>query len=176
MTFKNKDQWLEEYSEFAKIDAATNAVPENVFKALRERLFPNPWFVFGKVAILHGVVGFLSLVVCNQFGLNPFNTEQSLTDLFMRAVGHNLCMLLCGTFFLGSTYLFANLLLTLEELESVQRHSWTHAGSIGMASLGVFYFFGAELVATFAFLWIIGALLGAYLSIEGSYLLRRNMI
>jgi hypothetical protein len=175
MAFNDKEQWLKEFTEFSEIDVKNVEVPEGVFKNLRARLFPNPWAVFGKIAALHVVVGFFSLAVCNQFGLNPFQTAQGLTDWFMRVAGHNLCMLLCGTFFISATYLLANFLLTIEELEAVRRYEWLQTGIIGLVSLAAFYFFGAELAATFAILWLIGALLGGLLSIEGSYRLRRQL-
>ncbi|MGE4234692.1 MAG: hypothetical protein AB7F43_15390, partial [Bacteriovoracia bacterium] len=59
-------------------------------------------------------------------------------------------------------------------LESIKRHQWLQTGVIGLTSLAAFYFFGAELVATFAGLWILGALLGGFFAIEGSYRIRRS--
>lgn len=173
MAFNNKKEWLKEFTEFSNIDTTEVQVPTSAFENLKKRLFPNPWIVLGKVTAIHTVIGFLSLAVCNQFGLNPFNTDQSLTNWFMKVAGHNFCMLLCGTFFMATTYLLANLFLNLEELESIRRYEWLQTGIIGLVSLAAFYFFGAELVGTFAVLWMLGALFGGFLSIEGSYRLRR---
>lgn len=175
MAFNNKEEWLKEFTEFSNVRTDEVEVPASAFECLKKRLFPNPWVVFGKVTAIHTVVGFLSLAICNQFGLNPFQTEQSLTDWFMRIAGHNFCMLLCGLFFMATTYLLANLFLNLEELEAIKRYEWLQTGIIGIVSLAAFYFFGAELVGTFALLWIIGALLGGLVSIEGSYRLRRAL-
>ena len=74
---------------------------------------------------------------------------------------------------MATTYLLANLFLTLEELESIKRYEWLHIGVIGLASLAAFYFFGGELITAFVLLWIVGALIGGLLSIEGSYRVRR---
>ena len=82
-------------------------------------------------------------------------------------------MLLCGTFFMMTTYLLANLVLSLEEMEAVKRFEWLQIGIMGLVSLAAIYFFGAELVGTFMLLWIVGALIGGYLSIEGNYRIRR---
>ena len=76
---------------------------------------------------------------------------------------------------MASTYLLANLFLTLEELEAVKRYEWLQLAIMGLVSLSAFYFFGAELVGVFAGLWAIGAVVGGYLSIEGSYLIRRSL-
>tara|TARA_B110001454_G_scaffold219192_1_gene251140 strand:- start:23432 stop:23965 length:534 start_codon:yes stop_codon:yes gene_type:complete len=171
---KEHTEWLKEYTEFSTINTDQVQVPRSTFTQIKNRLFPNPWIVFGKVTTIHVVVGFMSLAVCNQFGLNPFDTQQSLTNWFMKVAGHNFCMLLCGLFFMATTYMFANLFLSLEELESIKRYEWLQTGVIGLASLAAFYFFGAELVGTFVVLWIVGAMIGGFVSIEGSYRLRRS--
>ncbi len=175
MAFGNKEEWLKEFIEFSEMKADQIQVPESAFAKLKKRIFPNPWMVFSKVTAIHVVIGFLSLAVCNQFGLNPFQTNQSLTNWFMKIAGHNFCMLLCGTFFMATTYLLANLFLNLEELESIKRYEWLQTGIIGLASLAAFYFFGAELVGTVTALWIVGAFIGGYVSIEGSYRFRRSL-
>ncbi len=168
-----KEKWLMEFSEFSNIRSDESQVPPGLFKKLKKRLFPNPWMVFGKIAGIHAVVGYLSLAVCTQFGLNPFETNQSLTNWFMKIAGHNFCMLLCGLFFMATTYGLSNLFLNLEELEAIRRFEWLQTAIMGLVSLAAFYFFGAELVGTFVILWAIGALIGGILSIEGSYRLRR---
>lgn len=169
----DKEAWLKEYTEFVKSDGA--AVPAEIFKSLKSKLFPSPWKVFGKILGIHSVVGFLSLGICNQFGLNPFGTEHSLMNWFMRVGGHNFCMVACGVFFMTTTYLIANMILNLEELETIRRYEWLQTGVLGLVSLAAFYFFGAELIATFAGLWILGAFIGAFAAIEGSYRLRRQL-
>lgn len=175
MASGQKNEWLKEFTEFSNVRTDEVQVPASAFENLKKRLFPNPWVVFGKVTAIHAVVGFLSLAVCNQFGLNPFQTQQSLTDWFMKIAGHNFCMLLCGLFFMATTYLLANLFLNLEELEAIKRYEWLQTGIIGVVSLAAFYFFGAELVGTFVVLWIVGALVGGFLSIESSYRIRRAL-
>ncbi|MGE3759265.1 MAG: hypothetical protein AB7H97_15985, partial [Pseudobdellovibrionaceae bacterium] len=87
MASGQKNEWLKEFTEFSNVRTDEIQVPASAFKNLKKQLFPNPYVVFGKVTAIHAVVGFLSLAVCNQFGLNPFLTEQSLTDWFMRIAG-----------------------------------------------------------------------------------------
>jgi hypothetical protein len=83
-------------------------------------------------------------------------------------------MVACGVFFMTTTYLLANFILNLEELETIRRYEWLQTGVLGVVSLAAFYFFGAELVTAFASLWIVGAFAGALLAIEGSYKFRRK--
>lgn len=173
MNPKEYKEWVQEFNEFC--DESNNVeVPSHLFNKIKAKLFPNPWKVFSKIAFIHGIVGFLSLGICNQFGLNPFNTSYSLSDLFMKTAGHNFCMLACGILFISTTYLFSNIFLTLEEYESIRKYEWLQLGVLSLASLASFYFFGAELVGTFVGLWLLGAVIGGVLSIEISFKIRQQ--
>lgn len=168
----DKESWLKEYAEFVELNTASAS--DHIFKNINNRLFPNPLKVFGKIVAIHTVIGFLSLAICNQFNLNPFGTSVSLMDWFMRVGGHSFCMVACGVFFMTTTYLLANVFMNLEELDAIRRYQWLQSGVLGLISLFAFYFFGAELVVTFALLWFAGAILGALIAIEGSYHMRRK--
>lgn len=163
--------WQKEFLEFSSVEQSE--VPNSILENVRKRLFPNPWMVFAKVLGIHAVVGTLSLAICAQFGLNPFQTGGSLAQWFMQFGGHEICMVGCGLFFMSATYLVANGILSFEELETVRRFEWLQLGVTGLFSLAAFHFFGAELVVTFAILWLLGAFIGGFLSIEGSYRVRR---
>ena len=175
MNPKNEKSWMKEFEEFSQIPTESVVVPKSLFESLQNKLFPNQWIVFSKVTGIHVFVGFLSLGVCNQFGLNPFNTNASLSNWFMKTAGHNICMVFCGVFFVGATYFLANLILNLEELEAIRKFEWLQVSILSLGSLAAFYFFGADIVMSFALLWLIGAFLGGLLFIEGSYSLRRQM-
>lgn len=174
MNQKEREELIRDFHEFCD-ESNKVEVPPHLFNKIKARLFPNPWKVFSKISVIHGVVGFLSLGICNQFGLNPFKTAYSLSDLFMKTAGHNFCMLACGILFISTTYLFSNIFLTLEELESIRKYEWLQLGVLSMASLASFYFFGAELVGTFVGLWLLGAVIGGILSIEISFKIRQQL-
>ncbi len=161
---------LQDYAEFANTESASISV--STLKSLKKKLFPHPWIVFLKVLSLHIFVGFLSLAICNQFGLNPFQTNQSLTNWFMQISNHHICMVLCGFFFMSTTYILASALLSLEEIESIRRVEKLQTALLVLISLASFYFFGGQLVAIFTFLWLLGAALGSWLSIESTYRLK----
>ncbi len=169
----NKQSQLAEYREFT--ETMDREVPLDVSARIHATLFPNPFTVFAKISGVHVMVGFVSLAFCHQFGLNPFQTETSLAQWFMNLGGHRFCMLACGVVFMVTTYLLANLFLTLEELEAVRRHKWLEVGTLTLVSLAAFYFFGADLVFVFALLWTVGAFIGGWMSLEASYALRRAL-
>lgn len=175
MDSKERDIWMKEFNEFCHDSSLDTVVPPQIFLDVKNRLFPNPWKVFAKISVVHVIVGFFSLAICNQFGLNPFQTSYSLSDFFMRAAGHSFCMVGCGIFLLGTTYLLSNFFLNLEELESIRRFGWLQTGIVSLISIAMFYFLGAELVGAFVGLWLLGAFIGGLLSIEGSFRLRRQL-
>ncbi len=173
MNPKDKGFLVQEFQEFSKIDPQAVKVPETLLKSLKGRLFPNPWKVFFKISGIHAVVGFLSLGLCNQFGLNPFNTNHSLSDWFMQTAGHSVCMVFCGVFFVATTYLLANLILSVEELNAIRKFKGLQVGLLSIGSLAAFYFFGGQMVLSFTLFWMLGAFLGGFATVEGSYQVRR---
>lgn len=166
------ENWMQEFSDFSM----SADVPSNLLVNIKKVIFPNPWRVFFKVAGTHAVVGFFSLSFCNQFGLNPFNSQFTLTDLFMEFGGHNFCMLACGLLFASMTYLVSNAFLAIEELESIKRYEWLQLAILLVGSLAAFYYFGAALGGTVVLFWLLGAFLGGALSLGLSLRLRRSHI
>lgn len=173
----NKD-WLNEYSEFIQME--TTSIPSSttakVFKKIHSLLNPNSFSVFAKILIIHLLTGFLSLSVCNQFGTNPFQTTWSLSDVFMSYGGHHFCMLACGLLFLSISLLAAGLFLTIEEIKSLRKTELLQTLSLSFASLGLFAALGAELILTFAALWMLGALIGGFLATEAIWHFKRTPV
>ncbi len=174
MNLKDKNLLKKEFQEFSEIEAVAVKVPESLFRSVKNRLFPSPWKVFLKISGIHALVGFLSLGLCNQFGLNPFNMNHSLSDWFMQTAGHSVCMVFCGVFFVATTYLLANLILSVEELNAIRKVQALQVGILSLGSLAAFYFFGGQMVLSFTLFWMLGAVLGGLMTIEGSYQIRRR--
>lgn len=156
-------EWMEDFKEFAACEDM--AVPEELSKkvlmSIQSQMNPSAWLVFLKVLGIHSIVGTLSLGICNQFGMNPFNTEFSLMDYFMK-YGHTVCMTLCGFVFVSLSISIAILVLNSDEVRVFKKNSYIHIFSVSLFSLASFLTFGAEITLNFGFLWMIGAFLGGY--------------
>lgn len=161
-------KWLKEYEAF--LNSESTNVPkdatERVFSRMQELTNPSAWTVFFKILAIHLAVGFLSLGVCHQFGMNPFGTESSLDNWFMAMWGHSTCMIACGTLFLSASILTAGYFLSVEEVKALKRTEFIQALGLGSISLILFAAFGADLAITFAGLWLLGALVGGFLASE----------
>jgi len=157
----NEKDWLEEFKEFVQAEGAPvpKDVTENIFSQVRADLNPSAWLVFAKLLGIHLVVGTLSLAICSQFGLNPFQTNFSLSEYFMK-FGHSTCMFLCGVLFIGLTILLGQLVLRREELLVLSRNAPLQVFGLSVLSMAAFIGFGAEVVLGIGVLWFIGAMIG----------------
>jgi len=168
-------KWLSEYEAF--LQSETTLVPKEVsalvLNKMAKLLNPSAWFVFAKVLGIQTLVGFLSLGVCHQFGMNPFGTDQSLDSWFMSMLGHNGCMIACGALFAGTGVLTAGYFLKIEELRALKQTEFLQTLALGAASLSLFIIFGAEMALTIAGLWFLGAVIGGILATEFAWKLRR---
>lgn len=167
-------QWLKEFSEFTSADSVQ--VPDELSQKLNLKMKPllNPsaLSVFGKIFGIHLGFGLLSLAVCHQFGLNPFQTSFSLDRWFMEVGGHSFCMVACGFFFVVLSFVAASVIFSVEELKVLKRNGFLQSFTLGLSSLALFYFFGAEFVLSMAGLWLLGALTAGLLTTEMSWKIR----
>ncbi|MGE3680191.1 MAG: hypothetical protein AB7G93_00605 [Bdellovibrionales bacterium] len=160
-------EWLEDFKDFvtAKEVAVPEDVSERILNYIHRDLNPSSWLVFLKLFGIHSVVGTLSLAVCDQFGMNPFNTSFSLSQYFMR-FGHSFCMFLCGFLFLGLTGIFCQVVLRREEFLVLKKNVFIQVFLLSVLSLIFFMVFGVDIVIWTFLLWLIGALLGGLSSIQ----------
>ena len=154
-------EWLEDFQEFIQGDGAPvpPGVARTVLAQVQRDLNPSFWLVFAKLLGIHSVVGTLSLGLCNQFGMSPFQTGFSLSEYFMK-FGHSTCMFLCGVIFLGLSVLLCRAAIRIDELRVLQRNVWLQIPVLSMISLGAFAALGAEISLVIGALWFLGAMLG----------------
>lgn len=171
----NENEWLRDYEEFINSDGSV--VPEDlknkVFNKIQKLINPSAMMVFLKILGIHLGVGFLSLSVCHQFGMNPFNTERSLADLMMSMGGHHFCMFGCGVLFVSLSLFAAGYFLTIEEVNALKRTELLQALVLGVISLGLFAAFGAELAVGIAAIWLVGGLIGGFAATEAVWRLKQ---
>ncbi len=159
-------KWMEDFKDFVSSEGTPipEYVSKNILGRIHKAMNPSSWFVFAKLFGIHLVVGTLSLGVCNQFGLNPFNTNFSLSDYFMK-LGHSACMTFCGFLFVGLSVSLAAVILNNEEFRTLRRNSLLQVFVLGLFSLAVFIAAGAEIFFTIGLFWLIGAMIGGMLPV-----------
>lgn len=169
------NEWLKDYEEFINDDGTVmpEGVKSKVFSKIQKLINPNPILVFLKILGIHLEVGFLSLSVCHQFGINPFNTEKSLADLMMSVGGHHFCMFGCGVLFVSLSLFAAGYFLTIEEVNALKRTEFLQTLVLGVISLGLFAAFGAELAIGIAAIWLLGGLIGGFAATQAIWKLKQ---
>ncbi len=172
-----KNEWLSEYQYFIAEDSAPvpEGISKNVFVKMKGLLHPSAWKVFFKILVVQLTTGFLSLSICHQFGVNPFNTSRSLETVFMSLGGHPICMVLCGILFVGTGLLAAGFFLTVEEIVALKKTKAQQFLAISLISLGTLAAFGAEIIFSIGLLWLVGAILGSFLATETIWKLKTSM-
>ncbi|MBC7741822.1 MAG: hypothetical protein H7061_06480 [Bdellovibrionaceae bacterium] len=178
MNSHNEDSWLKEYNEFFDSDGipVPDNVTENLFTQMKSLLNPSAKLIFLKILSIHIITGFLSLSVCNQFGINPFNTSQSITTWMMAVGGHHLCMVGCGVFFIGLSLMISGYLLTIEEVNALKRTRYLQTFCLIVVSLASFIMVGAEVAISIAALWLLGGFIGGLVATETVWVLKRGQI
>lgn len=156
-----ENEWLEDFNKFINCESAhvPESLSESIIARVRKDLNPSGLRVFAKLFSIHVIVGTLSLAICNQFGLSPFNSGFSLSDYFM-TFGHSVCMFLCGVLFAGLTIVAAKLFLRPEELKVLKKNAILEVFGLSGISLGVFAALGAEIAFAIGTLWFIGSMIG----------------
>lgn len=150
-----------------------DVLTQKIQSDIHSRLNPKASLVFVKLASIHVGVGYVSLAICHQFDLNPFNTRGVLSSWMMDQWGHHLCMVGCGVLFVALSVLASGLILSPEEVGALRRKALLHNLTLGLLSIGAFIFFGAKLIFIFTLLWFLGAVIGGVIASEFLYHLKK---
>lgn len=174
MIDKKNNEWLQEYQNFIQSEEKVpTEVSTTVYNKIQSLLNPSSLVVFAKIFAIQLGVGYLSLSVCHQFGMDPFNTETSLVEWMMKVGGHQFCMIGCGILFIGAGILAAGAFLTIEEVNALKRTKYLQIAVLGLTSLAVFGLLGAEIALGIAGLWLAGGFVGGIAATETVFRLKR---
>lgn len=164
-----------EYQAFKKatLVAPPASVSEQIKSKVHADLNPSPWLIFAKAALIHAFIGTLSLLFCPQFGISPLGNH-GLFMIYMN-LGPHLCMMACGATFVAASSLAMGIFLNPEELRVLRKTELLQFSVLGLLSIGVFHFMGAEIVLGFSALWLVGMILGGLSGVELSWLFRTKI-
>ncbi|MGE4234163.1 MAG: hypothetical protein AB7F43_12615 [Bacteriovoracia bacterium] len=166
-------EWTNDFLEFnsASEIKPPQAVTESIFQKVEKDLNPSSWVVFSKVALIHVVVGFITLLFCPQFGISLVK-GMGLMSLFLK-FGETACMVSCGAIFLGGSILAATFILRTEEIKIIRRNKFLQIPILGILSFGMFICLGATTISALALAWLVGNILGGITSLELGWVVHR---
>jgi len=167
-------EWANEFQSF--LSAECEKPPENlstkIFASIHADLNPDATKVFGKMALIHLIVGTITLLFCPQFGINIL-PGMGLMSHFMR-FGETACMMGCGAIFLGMSTLAASFILGPQEIKVIRRNRLLQVSLLATLSIGVFICFGASTIVSLAIAWLVGSTLGGLATLELGWLVRSS--
>jgi len=137
---------------------------KKIISLIEKDLCPTHKIVFLKLLSIHTFIGAITLLFCPQFNLS-FTNNHKLFHYFHYTFGPSICMLICGSIFLGSGAIFAVSILREAELKLIRTNKYFYYLSITSIALTTFFVFGAEIYLKMSFLWVIGAITSSLLVI-----------
>ena len=144
-----------------------NSVNEKILSEIKARLQPKLSHLIGKVFLVHILTAVITLSVCPQFGFKLFKLPINLMNSFM-AFGMPFCNFMCGLFFTATSMLMVSLVLSRDDLRALKSHKTLAASALILSSIGLFGIMNPNLFLEFSILWLVGAILGAVLTLEVS--------
>ncbi len=167
---------LNEFDEFQNTDslAPPAGVSGQIFLKVRTDLNPRAGAVFLKLAGIHAVVGGITLLFCPQFNVNPLFGGIGLMSLFMR-YGERVCMMGCGSVFMGGSLLVASLVLRPEEVRVIRRTEVLQMGLLALLSVGAFICADSSVIGGLALFWVLGSIFGGLGTFELGWAVRRRL-
>jgi hypothetical protein len=161
----NAKEWAKDFNQFMSDEISIRPpafLTQQIQEAVHRDLYPNLGLIFSKLALIHVLVGSLSLLICSQFGMGRGHV---LPHLLM-SYGEMACMAACGALFLGLTSLVATLVFSRPELKRTREMGYSPILALGLLSLTVFFCFGADIALSVALVWLLGGLVAGALTME----------
>jgi len=170
---KSEQVWGRDFQEFMNSESLEppKAVTENIFAVVHRDLNPPAMKVFAKLALLHALVGTLTLFLCPQFGVS-LSGGIGFMQYFMK-LGNHACMLACGIIFMSASLLIASLVLRPEEVRVIRKTRLLSLGTLGLLSLGGFLCLeGTQVIEILALIWLFGTVMGGIIGLALGWRIR----
>ena len=88
--------------------------------------------------------------------------------------GHQVCMIICGSIFLGSGAIFASYILKEGEINKIKSSRFLYYMALSIIAVAVFMIFGAEIYLKLVVFWLIGAIGGGVIAFELNRFIRKQ--
>lgn len=165
----NKD-----YNDFIK---PSKKVPDHLNESILSMIYsdlnPSHKVVFAKLTLIQGFIGFITMLFCPQFKFSLTN-NYDLFHYFHKNFGHQVCMIICGSIFLGSGAIFASYILKEGEIKKIKNSRFLYYMALSIIAVAVFMIFGAEIYISLLAFWLIGAIGGGVIAFELNRIIRKQ--
>lgn len=166
----------DDYNDFVNSDLKTpDHINSTVLNMVNSDLNPSHKIVFGKLTLIQGFIGFITMLFCPQFEFSLTN-NYDLFHYFHMTFGHEVCMIICGSIFLGSGAIFASYLLNEGEVNKIKNSKLLYYMALSIVAVTVFILFGAQIYLKLLGFWLIGAIGGGMIAFEFNRVIRKTLL
>jgi hypothetical protein len=148
---------------------------DKILNFVKADLDPSHKMVFLKLLGIQAFIGFLTLTFCPQFKLSLTN-KHDLFHYFHHNFGESICMIICGSIFIGSGALFAAYLLKSNEIKKIRESRLLYYTSISIVALSVFFLLGSDIYLKLTFFWFSGSTIGGIIMFETNRFIRKEIL
>ncbi|MCB9092387.1 MAG: hypothetical protein H6620_07500 [Halobacteriovoraceae bacterium] len=138
---------------------------------VRNDLNPSRTKVFMKLITIHFVVGILTMIFCPQYNLS-ITHNYDLFHYFHHNFGEQICMIICGSIFLGSGALIAAQILNKHEIKTISTHKLLFYIAASSFFASAFIFISTNVYLKLVPFWLMGSTLSGLLLFESSLKIR----
>ena len=100
-------------------------VKNNILNYIEKELNPSKTSVFLKLITVQFIVGILTMIFCPQYKLS-FTHNYDLFHYFHHTFGEQVCMIICGSIFVGSGAIIAAQILNITEIKVIRAKFINH--------------------------------------------------
>lgn len=151
-----------------------NELEDKLLAKIRLKCYPNKKTVFSKLLLIQAIVGALTMLACPQFQMSLTNNNQ-LFHYFHYRFGEAVCMMICGSIFLGSGALVASIAMNKGEVRMIRRIKALSYFSLASISLFSFLLLGADVYLSAAFFWLLGASTSGIVFFQSGLIIREEI-
>lgn len=144
---------------------APDHLRDSLFSMVEKDLNPSHKMVFTKLTLIQGFIGLITMLFCPQFNFSLTNNYDAF-HYFHHTFGAQICMVICGSIFLGSGALFASYILKDAEIAKIQSSRFLYFMALSIVAVSLFMLFGATLYLNLLTFWLLGAIGGGILTFE----------
>lgn len=173
----NNSELNKDFQDFLNSDkfSPSKELDDKILSFVKKDLEPSHFIVFSKLLSIQTFIGVITLLFCPQFNLSLTN-KYDLFHYFHHTFGESICMMICGSIFIGSGAIFASYLLKSSEVRKIHKSNFLYYLSISIIATSVFMILGTNTYIKLISFWFIGATISGILMFEINRIIRQKLI
>ncbi len=154
---------------------SSSELDRKVMALVKDELNPPHFLVLVKLLIIQAFIGLMTMLYCPQFNFSLTN-NYDLFHYFHHTYGEKVCMMICGSIFMGSGAIFSSYILKEAEILKIRKSRFLYYLALTGIFLTTFIVLGADLYLTLTTYWTIGALCSGLFLFDINTLIRNKVI